>query len=94
MKKFLSILLIFSFLFPQEICEGQCYTDEEAQNIELYITGLEQNSSKDSLIIPHARLHERVFVLQPMMQIAPHFMHPVFQKTIKELYLEQNDHTD
>ena len=51
MKKFLSILLIFSLLFPQEVCEGECYTDEEAQNIELYITELEQNSSRDSLII-------------------------------------------
>ena len=43
--------MIFSLLFPQEVCEGECYTDEEAQNIELYITELEQNSSRDSLII-------------------------------------------
>ena len=47
----MSFLLIFSLLFPQEVCEGECYTDEEAQNIELYITELEQNSNRDSLII-------------------------------------------
>ena len=41
MRKLLSILLIISFLFPQEPCDGECYTDEEAQNIEAYITELE-----------------------------------------------------
>ena len=50
MNKLISFLLIFSLLFPQEVCEGECYTDEEAQNIELYITELEQNGSRDSLI--------------------------------------------
>ena len=51
MKQFISFLLIFSLLFPQEVCEGQCYTDEEAQNIELYITELEQKNGSDSLIV-------------------------------------------
>ena len=51
MNKLISFLLIFSLLFPQEICDGECYTDEEAQNIELYITELEQKSGSDSLII-------------------------------------------
>ena len=48
MKKILSILLIFSFLFPQEICEGTCYTDEEVINIEAFIQGLE--NEKEYLI--------------------------------------------
>ena len=41
MNKFLSILLIFSFLTSQEPCTGTCYTEEEEQNIELHITDLE-----------------------------------------------------
>ena len=41
MSKLLSILLIFSFLTPQEPCIGTCYTEEEEQNIELHITNLE-----------------------------------------------------
>lgn len=41
MNKFLSILLIFSFVIPQETCEGTCFSDEEVQNIELHITELE-----------------------------------------------------
>ena len=40
-NKFLSILLIFSFVTPQETCEGTCFSDEEVQNIELHITELE-----------------------------------------------------
>ena len=64
MKKFLSFLLIFSLLFPQEVCEGECYTDEEAQNIELYITELEQNGSRDSLIINNLNEQLQLYLQQ------------------------------
>jgi len=38
------------------------------------------------LIIPHPRISEREFVLKPFMDISPEFTHPVFNKTMKELY--------
>ena len=50
MKKFISFLLVFSFLFPQEPCEGERYTDEEVQNIGLYISKLEHKTEYDSLV--------------------------------------------
>ena len=64
MNKLISFLLIFSLLFPQEVCEGECYTDEEAQNIELYITELEQNSNKDSLIINNLNEQLQLYLQQ------------------------------
>jgi 2-amino-4-hydroxy-6-hydroxymethyldihydropteridine diphosphokinase len=40
------------------------------------------------LIIPHPGLHERLFVLKPMMEIAPYVIHPGLNKTIQQLYEE------
>lgn len=37
------------------------------------------------LEVPHPRLHQRRFALQPLCDIAPDLHHPVFNTTIKEL---------
>src|SRR5258708_10130564 len=39
----------------------------------------------DDLIIPHPRISEREFVLQPFIDLDPDFIHPSLQKTVKEL---------
>jgi 2-amino-4-hydroxy-6-hydroxymethyldihydropteridine diphosphokinase len=37
------------------------------------------------LAIPHPALHERRFVLEPLVEIAPETRHPVFKRTMREL---------
>jgi len=37
------------------------------------------------LVLPHRKLHERMFVLKPLAQIAPSLTHPLLGKTINEL---------
>ena len=64
MNKLVSFFLIFSLLFPQEVCEGECYTDEEAQNIELYITELEQKDGNNSKIINNLNEQIQVYIQQ------------------------------
>lgn len=38
-----------------------------------------------TLVIPHPRLHERGFVLMPLMDIAPDLVHPVQRQSISEM---------
>jgi 2-amino-4-hydroxy-6-hydroxymethyldihydropteridine diphosphokinase len=41
--------------------------------------------NKPHLILPHPFLEKRRFVLEPMAEIAPDYVHPVLQKTIARL---------
>ena len=38
------------------------------------------------LTIPHKYFHKRAFILVPMLEIAEDFVHPVFGKTVEELF--------
>jgi len=40
------------------------------------------------LVIPHPRMTERMFVLQPMAELAPNLEHPVLHQTLR--YLKEN----
>ncbi len=41
--------------------------------------------SDNNLKIPHERMHERVFVLEPLCEISPDIKHPVLKASISEL---------
>ncbi len=40
----------------------------------------------DDLILPHPCIAERLFVLEPLQEIAPHFVHPTLKQPIRNLY--------
>ena len=52
---------------------------EEEENTE---------TQQKNLKIPHPFLHQRRFTLVPLVEIAPHFVHPILHKTNTELLEE------
>jgi len=51
----------------------------------------EQIIDNERLQIPHLLLTERRFVLTPLNDIAPDFIHPVFKKSIRQLLADCKD---
>ncbi len=47
----------------------------------------------ENLTIPHPRAHQRKFVLMPMAEIEPGYVHPVLNKTVSELLDECPDNS-
>jgi 2-amino-4-hydroxy-6-hydroxymethyldihydropteridine diphosphokinase len=53
-------------------------------DVDVLFYGAERRSLP-GLVIPHPRLHERRFVLEPLFEIAPTLAHPVLGLTVAEL---------
>jgi 2-amino-4-hydroxy-6-hydroxymethyldihydropteridine diphosphokinase len=49
------------------------------------------HSDSPFLTVPHPRLHVRNFVLVPLAEIAPKFVHPLLHKDVKPLLHESDD---
>ena len=45
----------------------------------------QQERAPDCLILPHPRAHERAFVLVPLADVAPDWVHPVFGQTVRAM---------
>lgn len=47
-----------------------------------------------NLTVPHINMHNRAFVLVPLLELIPDFKHPVLNKTISEIYDSLEDVED
>jgi 2-amino-4-hydroxy-6-hydroxymethyldihydropteridine diphosphokinase len=47
--------------------------------------------NEPNLIVPHPEMKNRRFVLEPLNQVIPAYIHPVYYKTVKELLAECTD---
>ena len=84
---------------PQELLEAVHRIEAEADrkrdihwgprtlDIDIILYDNEIVSEKD-LMIPHVEMHKRLFVLEPLNQIAPYEIHPIYKKTVSQLLEE------
>jgi 2-amino-4-hydroxy-6-hydroxymethyldihydropteridine diphosphokinase len=59
-------------------------------DLDLLLYG-EVESQTEFLMLPHPRLHERRFVLEPLVEIAPHLVHPTLKCSAAELLEKLED---
>ena len=63
------------------------YTDRVI-DIDILLYNQKVIDNAPHLVLPHPEMQKRDFVLKPLAEIAPHFVHPVLNKTISELVEE------
>ena len=96
------VLFLYTSLSPQNLLT-ECLSIEkrmgrrrtvkwDSRIIDIDILFYNQDIvNEDGLIIPHPLLQERKFVLIPLNDVAPSFMHPIYKKSMQELLKECKD---
>ncbi|MDQ7778736.1 MAG: 2-amino-4-hydroxy-6-hydroxymethyldihydropteridine diphosphokinase [Planctomycetota bacterium] len=56
-------------------------------DIDILSFGRHRITSRN-LTAPHPRMHTRLFVLIPLFEVAPRFVHPVLRKTVRTMIAE------
>jgi 2-amino-4-hydroxy-6-hydroxymethyldihydropteridine diphosphokinase len=91
-----TVLSGFTELEPQELLQFTKTVQKKVGRVERFRYGPREIDidilfygnvvyKDEELEIPHPRLQDRDFVLQPFSDINPDFSHPVLKKTIREL---------
>ena len=57
-----------------------------SRTIDLDILSYDQEIRSDpDLILPHPMMHERSFVMEPLVEVNPDWMHPVLERTARSI---------
>ena len=67
---------------------------QRAIDIDILMYDNQIISLSEKLIIPHPYMHKRAFVLVPMLEVKSDLVHPVYNKTISDLYDELDNPED
>jgi len=59
-------------------------------DLDLLLYG-DRRVERPGLVVPHPRLHERPFVLEPLRDLAPELVHPVLGETVEKLAARVRD---
>lgn len=62
-------------------------------DIDILLYGNEVVHHED-LVVPHPLMQQRLFVMQPLAEIAPSLVHPILQKSMYDLYMNLLDGED
>ena len=67
--------------------EGQIAPDRAAFLHWAHLDSAAQRQiAPNQMIVPHPRLHERAFVLVPLLDVAPDWRHPVYGQTVRQMH--------
>jgi 2-amino-4-hydroxy-6-hydroxymethyldihydropteridine diphosphokinase len=65
---------------------------DEARTLDLdLLIFADRCIDEEGLIVPHPRMHERGFVLEPLCELAPRWVHPGSGRTVAELAARVRD---
>ena len=77
---------------------GRNRQDEEGtadRPIDLDLLGMEDlvfsEAGPEGLVLPHPRMHLRRFVLEPLTEVWPRWVHPVLGQTVQDMLLQCED---
>ena len=72
--------------------DGQVFPNEKFFREWYNLPLVEQmKKSPNNLILPHPRIQDRAFVLLPILDIEPNWIHPVLRKTALQMYEDLNE---